>query len=66
MLLYAVVIAMSGATIDRRLVWGAAPYLAGFVATSLVPAWGYEWLGAATTGAMGLTAMMWRGEAKQL
>jgi len=60
MLLYATVMWMSAAAVDRRLIWGAAPYLVGAGVSAFWPAYAWEAMALATLAAMGAASSVWR------
>ncbi len=60
LLLYATVMWMSAAAVDRRLIWGAAPYLIGAGVAAFWPAYAWEATAVATLGAMGAATSVWR------
>jgi hypothetical protein len=59
LLLFATVVWMSAAAIDRALGWAAIPYVLGAVAAGLWPRLAWEALALATMGAMGAAATVW-------
>jgi hypothetical protein len=60
MLLYATIMWMSAAAVDRRLIWGSAPYLVGAGVSAFFPAYAWEAMALATLAAMGAASAVWR------